>query len=201
MRIFILILCCFLIMDSYSLVGQCPARDTLLKRLAFFRNSPSYNKTNQLNELLEYDIKTKNCSYRNDSVYTFLLASIGVTYFLLGDYIDAIQYTKKALNTIYAYADNPAINKKNSGKYYYYLSVFYDSLKQINKKNEAADSCIANEIKLNTDYQYTSFLLMDRVRDLFFEGEYNLCIDLSALGETLIHRFYKYDDRSEEHTS
>ncbi len=194
MRILILILCCFLIIDSYSLVGQCPARDTLLKRLAFFRNSPSYNKTNQLNELLGYDIKSKNCSYRNDSVYTFLLASIGVTYFLLGDYIDAIQYTKKALNTIYAYADNPAINKFYLGKYYYYLSVFYDSLKQVNKKNEAADSCIANEIKLNTDYQYTSFLLMDRVRDLFFEGEYNLCIDMSALGEALIHRFYRYDD-------
>ncbi len=194
MRIFIFILFWSAIIDSNSLVGQCPTRDSLLKRLDFFKNSPSFNKKDRLNELLQYDIKTKDCSYINDSVYTFLLSGIGVTYYLLGDYIHAIQYTKKALNIIYANADNPAIDKRNLNKYYFYLTIFYDSLRQADLKNEAADSCISTEIKLNTDYRYSSFLLASRVRSLYIEGEYNLCADLSTLGETLIHRFYKYFD-------
>src|SRR6266699_920242 len=90
--------------------------------LVFFRNSPSINKSDQLNELLQYDKKAKNCSYNNDSVYTLLLMSISVTYFQLADYVHAIQYTRKALNIIHANADNQAIDRNNLGKYYYFLS-------------------------------------------------------------------------------
>ncbi|HEY4877340.1 MAG TPA: CHAT domain-containing protein [Puia sp.] len=193
MRNFILILFCIVI-TSESLVAQCPTKDSLVKKLLFFRNSPDFDKKIQLNELLQYDLKIKNCSFPNDSVYTFLISSIGVTYFLLNDYVHAIQYMKQVINTIHSNSSHPDIDKKNLNKYFYFLSVFYDSLHQKKARDEAADSCIANEIASNRDYRYTAFLLTNRVPVLFFNGELNLCIDYSTLGETLIHRFYKFKD-------
>jgi len=136
----------------------------------------------------------KNCPQHIDSVYTFLLLSIGITYYRLADYIHAIQYTRQAVDIIHANAYNPSINKTYLTKYYYYLSIYYDSLKLVSKKSEAIDSCISNEMKTNTDYHYASLVLQDNVRDLYNKGDYDLCIARSTLGETLIHKFYKYGD-------
>src|SRR5579863_10244766 len=126
MRIFILILFC-MVMRCESLVAQCPTKDSLLKKLLFYIHSPSYDKKTQLRELLQYDLKIKNCSFPNDSVYTFLLSSIGITYFLLNDDVHAIQYMKEVINTIHANSLHADIDKKNLNKYYYFLSIFYDS--------------------------------------------------------------------------
>ncbi|MBS1933016.1 MAG: CHAT domain-containing protein, partial [Bacteroidetes bacterium] len=115
-------------------------------------------------------------------------------YYLSGDFIHAIQYAKKGLNVIYTNAGNPAISKHNLSRYYYYLSIFYDSLNQHTLRNKAADSCIANEIRLNGDFKYIFFLLDRRVQDFFFEGDYHSCINLAELGETIVRRSYRYDD-------
>ncbi len=192
MRFFLLILFSSIIYSS--LFGQCPGRDTLLKRIINLRNSSTINKSEQLEGLLQYDKRVKKCLGTNDSVYTFLLLSIGVSYYKLADYVHAIRYTKQAINIIHANAFNPAIIKGNLIKYYYYLSIYYDSLKLVSQKNEAIDSCISNEMQAKSDYHYASLVLQDNVRDLYNKGDYNLCIDRSTLGETLIHKFYKYAD-------
>ena len=158
------------------------------------RQSDSEDKTGQLKTLLQYDEEIKNCPRPVDSVTTFLLLSIGVTYYRIADYNNAIQYTRRALNIIHAHAENPAINKTGLARYYYYLSIYYDSLKLVTQQSEAIDSCISNEIRANSDYHYASLVLQDNVRHLYNKGDYNLCAERSTLGETLIHKFYRYRD-------
>jgi CHAT domain-containing protein/tetratricopeptide (TPR) repeat protein len=182
------------ILYTESLSGQCPAGDSLWKRISSIRTSPSLSKSEQLNQLLRLDQQIKNCPPQIDSAHTFLQLSIGVICFKEADYVHAIQYTTQALKIIEKNRDNPAINKTDLIRYYYYLSIYYDSLKLLSKKNEAIDSCISNEMKANTDYHFTCLVLQDNVIDLYDKGDYNLCIDRSALGEALIHKYYTYTD-------
>jgi CHAT domain-containing protein/tetratricopeptide (TPR) repeat protein len=136
----------------------------------------------------------RECPPNMDSVYTFLLLSIGVTYYRLADFVNAIQFTRQALKIIQANADHPAINRTFLNRYYYYLSIYYDSLKMPSQKNEAIDSCISNELRTNTDYHYALIVLEDHVRNLYEKGDFNLCADRSTLGELLIHKYYEYSD-------
>ncbi len=59
---------------------------------------------------------------------------------------------------------------------------------------EAIDSVISNELKINADYHYASLVLQANVRNLFGKGDYYLCLERATLGETLIHKFFRYED-------
>ena len=106
----------------------------------------------------------------------------------------AVRYTREALDLIQANADNPAINTKILAKYYYYLSIYYDSLKMPVERYTAIDSVISNELKINGDYHFASLVLQANVRNLYSRGDYYLCLERATLGETLIHKFYRYED-------
>ena len=192
------IIACFTLLGAESLSGQCPERDSLLKRISGIRKSFVLNNTEKLTQLIRLDLEIKNCPPGIDSVYTFLQQSIGIAYYRLADYTHAIQFTKHALNIIQKNRDNPALNKTELIKDYYYLSIYYDSLKLVSQKNEAIDSCIANDLKANTDYHYTNYVLQENVIALYNKGDYNLCINRSALGEALIHKHYKYADKLDQ---
>ena len=194
MRGFTGVLFFLLIFHFESLSGQCPDRDSLWKNIKALRYSASGNYDERLKKLLQDEKQVKACPYNIDSVYTFLLLSIGVLYYKTGEFHQAVQFTKEALQIIHANADNPGINKTYLPEYYFYLSIYYDSLKLPSKKNEAIDSCISNELKDNSDYHYTSVVLGSNVRDLYEKGDFKLCIDRSSLGESLIHKYSKYND-------
>ncbi len=148
----------------------------------------------QLKEYLRNDSLWKICSPGPDSISVSLLLNIGITYFFLADYVHAVRYTREALDLIQANADNPAINNKILGRYYYYLSIYYDSLKMPLERYTAIDSVISNELKINGDYHYASLVLQANVRNLYSKGDYYLCLERATLGETLIHKFYRYED-------
>jgi CHAT domain-containing protein len=194
MRVSSVILLMLIFFDSKSLSGQCPDRDSLYKRVVLLRSTTTIRYPDQLKELLHYEKQYKYCANVVDSVYTFLILSIGVTYYRMGDYEHAVQYTNQALTIIQAYSTYKAINRGYLNRYYYYLSIYYDSLKMPSRKNEAIDSCIANELRANADYHYALIVLEDHVRDLYEKGDYRLCEERAALGEALIHKYYKYDD-------
>jgi tetratricopeptide (TPR) repeat protein len=80
--------------------GQCITRDSLWKRVNFIRYAPRDNKIDKLKEFFKCKEDVKNCPANTDSVYTLLLNSIGVEYFKRGDYVKAIEYTKKALDIV-----------------------------------------------------------------------------------------------------
>ncbi len=180
--------------SAESLFGQCPNRDSVKYRIEYLHNSTTISYSDQLKELLVLESRMKNCPAYIDSFYTSLLLNIGVTYYRISDFVHAITYTKQALDVIETNTRNPAINKSILNKYYYYLSIYYDSLKMSSRKNEAIDSCISNELKVNNNYHFASLVLQSNVRDLYNRGDYYLCVERSTLGETLIHKFYRYED-------
>ena len=194
MRAFSFFAFCLIIGNSELVWGQCPDKDSIWKSIATIRKSSSPDKIGELKTLLTHNQQIENCRQGVDSVYTFLLLSIGVTYYRLADYNNAIRYTRRALNYIETNVENPAINKTYLTRYYYYLSIYYDSLNLVSQKNEAIDSCISNEIRANSDYHFASLVLEDNVKYLYNIGDYNLCADRATLGETLIRRFYQYAD-------
>jgi tetratricopeptide (TPR) repeat protein len=148
----------------------------------------------KLKAMLDCRELVKNCPRNTDSLYTTLLLGIGAQYYRRADYIKAIHYTKQAIAIVRANIDDPATDKISLGKYYHHLSVYYDSLKLLPQRNEAVDSCIVAEMRVNKEYIYTAFLLEGNVNDLFNKGDYNVCIDRSTLGEQLIRKSYKFSD-------
>ncbi len=96
-------------------------------------------------------------------VYSYLQMRIGVKYFLLTDYLQAVRYITKAVKVVKDNPANPRISQRYLVKYYYYLSICYDSLKLATQKNEAIDSCIAYEMKNDTMYHFSCFLLHNSV--------------------------------------
>jgi tetratricopeptide (TPR) repeat protein len=181
-----------------TLFSQCLPRDSLQARINLIRNTPS-DKMDRLKAMLECKELVKNCPKNTDSLYTTLLLYIGAQYYHRGDYIRAIEYTKRAIAIVRANMDDPATDKISLAKYYHHLSIYYDSLQLFPQKNEAVDSCIVAEMRLNTDYVYTALLLEGNVMDAFAKGDYNLCIDRATLGEQLIHKFYKVPSRRPSH--
>jgi len=176
-----------------TLFSQCLSRDSLQARINLIRNSTS-NKMDKLKAMLECREEVKNCPKNTDSLYTILLLGIGAQYYRRADYIKAIDYTKQAIAIVRANINDPATDKINLAKYYHHLAVYYDSLELVPQRNDAIDSCVVAEMRLNTNYVYTALLLEGNVKDVFNQGDYNLCVDRCTLGEQLIHKSYKYPD-------
>ena len=195
MRIRVLILLSFACMGIRSLSGQCPDRDLIWRRMAALQNSASTPVNTRLKELLQYDSAIRNCPpVRNDTTYSLLLKRIGVLYYTLTDYLKAIQYTRRSIGIIRAYSGKTPEKSKYLTGCYYNLEIYYDSLKQAPQKIEAIDSCIANDIITDSSYYYTCLLLGEKVKYLFYKGDYTLCVNDASWGETLIRKYYHYPD-------
>jgi len=197
MRVFCLTLWVFVFMLIKSASGQCPDRDSVLNKVVPVNHPGPVNYAEELKQLLAFETKFSSCPNRVDSAYTFLLLRIGVMYYKLADYSHAVQYTLKALEMIQLNAANPAINKSSLIRYYYYLSIYYDSLKMPVERNMAIDSCISNELRVNSNYHFTSLVLESNVMNLFEKGDYTLCAERAALGEMLIHKYYRISDSAD----
>ena len=192
MRVLIFSLAFLFVVDDVSF-GQCITRDSLRDRVNFIRYAPR-DKMDKLKELFKCQEQVKNCPENGDSVYTLLLKSIGLEYYRRKDYIKAVEYTRQALDVVKKNISEPTTQKIQLPKFYYYLSVYYDSLRLIARKNDAIDSCISVEVRLNTGYLYSAMVLEINVNDIFLKGDYNRCVDRATLGEAFIHKSYTLPD-------
>jgi len=120
-----------------------------------------------------------------------------VVYSATADYIRAIEYTKKSIDIIRANEGKPYINFSHIVRCYYNLQSYYDSLRQVGLKMEAIDSCIAIELRINSNYYYTCLVLGDKIAYFFNRGDYGLCVKNAALGEVLIPKYYHDLDSAE----
>ena len=189
MRVLIFSVACFFVMTEVSF-SQCITRDSFSKRVNFIRNIPR-DKIDKLEELFKCKEQVKNCPWNRDSVYTLLLSRIGIEYYLRADFVKAIEYTKQALDIVSTNIAEPTTDKVQLPEFYYFLSIYYDSLNLIAQKNDAIDSCISVEMRLNTGHVYSAMVLETNVSDIFLKGDYNRCIERATLGEALINKFYK----------
>ncbi len=192
MRVLIFSLAFLFVVDDVSF-GQCITRDSLRNRVNFIRYAPR-DKMDKLKELFKCQEQVKNCPENGDSVYTLLLKSIGVEYYRRKDYIKAVEYTRQALDVVKKNISEATTQKIQLPKFYYYLSVYYDSLRLIARKNDAIDSCISLEVRLNTGYLYSAMVLEINVNDIFLKGDYNRCVERATLGEAFIHKSYTLPD-------
>ena len=185
MRNKLFILALWSLASALSLSGQCIDKDSLWKRLIFLWHSPPNSPAEQLKELLKYEADIKNCSYKYDSTHAFLLFRVGATCHRQADYIRAVQYARQSINLIMANVAKPSINLKHVIKYYYYLSVMYDSLYLVTEKIKALDSCIAVAARLKSEDLFCIDALYKRTEYFYDVGDYHRCFSYATNCEKL----------------
>ena len=143
----------------------------------------------QLRELLTYDAGIKNCSYQNDSTHAFLLQRIGVAYFMLGDYLKAVEYEKKSTQIINIHAGSTFINATHNIRNYYSLYLSYDALNKISEKMESLDSVVAISMRLKSVDRLCLTALYKKVEFFFDVGDYQRCINYIGRGEAITRQY------------
>jgi CHAT domain-containing protein len=176
---------CLLLISTISIQAQCLDRDSLWKRLCYFRDSPGIPSNQQLSELLKYDSGANLCSYHYDSIRAFLQQRIGVAYFKLADYSRAESFLKSAIAVIERGAGRSYINESHLVRDYYTLSVVYTTINQPFKKAKAEDSCIAVATRTHTIDAYVLMSLLERTESLYETGDFHRCIEYSNEGERI----------------
>ena len=134
--------------------AQCPDRAFLFHQIVWLRDSSAVSTDDQLRELGIYLKKVNGCPNQNDSTHAMLIARIGWLYSLQKDFSLAIDFTNQAVDMIHHYISNPNINESHLVKYYYNLTILYDSTAQEKRVIEAMDSCIRVAIRLQTGFNY-----------------------------------------------
>jgi CHAT domain-containing protein len=170
---------------SLSLSGQCPDRDSIMKRLG---DRATIRTALALKTLLSYESRSQNCFAGNDSVMRKVYEAIGLCYYEQRNFLASAQYIRKAIDESRKPTNNNAHRLSKMAEYYYFLCVFYDSLGNRASQMEATDSCIAIEKKLDDRYYFSTFLIADKVHWLFNKGDFKQCVTYSDFGETLVQR-------------
>lgn len=178
---------------STSLPAQCPDRDVLFKRILFLQDRSAVSSETQLSELLGYYQEFEKCNEKKDTIYALLLLRIGVMYYSQSDFTNAISFTRKSLNTLYEDVKN-SYKTEYLQRGYYNLSIYYDSLVNNNKKEEAIDSCIDISFRTERGYYYACLMMEEKVNRLFSIGDYSSCVRAAYIGEILCKTYYHEKD-------
>ena len=189
-----LVLCCVGLLSLFFIRAQCPEKDSLLKRLIFFKSSTDIPPAEQLEELLNYELRIKACSYNNDTVYALLLQRIGVMYSLQSDYLKALQYIKQSIKINTPGPANVSVSIRDLIRSYYNLSVVYDKLNRTVEKITAIDSCVAIGLRTGIIDQYSLYPLKEKVEYLFDIGDYQRAFTTVELGESIIKKYLHGND-------
>lgn len=169
--------------------GQCPDREILWKKLVMLRDSRFLSVDDELKQLRKYEVAIQKCAYKNDSTHSFLLQSIGNLFFENGDYVKAIEYTKRAIGILTDNINKPSINPSHLIKDYYKLALIYDTLHKTAEKIRYYDSCFIVARRLNIVDLYSLYALRQKVWHLYDIGDYQLCIIYASNGENLSRRY------------
>jgi CHAT domain-containing protein len=190
MRKAVFILIYYILFKTTILQGQCLKSDSLWNRIIFLADSRTISPSDQLKELLNYEISQEDCPNKIDSSHAFLLRRIGYMYSTFGDYLKAVEYCRRSINMISANAGSPSINTKDIIADYYWVSVFYDSLNNVSEKVKAWDSCETYAIKLKAEDDFSFIrILYDKVEHYFDVGDYQNCIYYAARCHMLASRY------------
>lgn len=171
---------------TFGVHAQCPDRLQLREKILFLRAS-TVDYRQQLNELLPVSSLLERCPQVNDSVRVLLLQRIGALHYLTGNFSEAVRWTVNAINVLHdprnTYTDTAFLLKV-----YNFLQVYYDSLKLVDNKMSAIDSCIHYALSTNAvddailyNFWQLSTYTLDR-------GDFKRCIEYSSMGEMLTRK-------------
>jgi tetratricopeptide (TPR) repeat protein len=170
---------------SKALSAQCPDRAFLYHRIVWLRDSSTVGTDDQLHELSNYLKKVNGCSYQNDSTHAMLIARIGWLHSLQKDFSQAIDFTNQAVDMIHYHLSIPNINESHLVKYYFNLTLLYDSAGLERRMIEAVDSCIQVAIRLQTGFNYALPYMAWKVKWLFEKGDYYNSMNVARLAENI----------------
>src|SRR5579863_2906456 len=192
-KFILLILCNSLLL--FSSHAQCPEEKFLHNRLDYYIYKSQLSPKDELTELLKFLDSMKDCPYRNDSTHVLLLRKIAREYSNLGDHLKAVGYEMEALRIVRSNFDKPNIIPGDIITIYYFLSIFYDSLNDIRKKQAALDSCISIGIRLKL-YSNDAFITaLDQMIQINYDiGDYHRCIENAIVCERLASQYINSTD-------
>jgi len=181
-----------------SVLAQCPNRDSLWKRIVYFKESLKPLTQKELEELLGYLDNLKFCPYKNDTTHVALVRILADACVQRGDFLQGAHFRLEAINIISRNAGKPSIKVGILPGIYYWLSLAYDSLNNVTEKMRALDSCIATSMRLKQVDRSTLTALESRVQYFFDVGDYQRCIDYARLLQSLGQK-YADDNTGLEH--
>jgi CHAT domain-containing protein len=176
----------FMPLLSTILSGQCPERIVIKEQIISVQNDTTITDSLRLKKLLLIKEEEQNCGYTGDSSHAYLLKVIGLAYFGMGNYEQAISYTQKAINII---AADPSKRNIDIISDYYDLSVYYDSLNKYDEKNRAIDSSILIAIRQKFVDASILSLLDTKAHDYLKDGDYERCYEYADWGLTAIKEY------------
>src|SRR5690242_7814452 len=136
-KVFLILSFCLL---GWSLAGQCPDRDSLLRRLLWIKDSSTDLPAQKLSTLLNYVRIVDECPDKYDSVNAFLSKLIAATYAEQADFINAIKYCKRSISILTGNENEFFRDREFIIERYYRLSAYSDSINDVAGKMEALDS-------------------------------------------------------------
>lgn len=157
--------------------GQCLEKDSLIKRLTSLPSSdiPLKELKEQLKELSRYEAMIGSCAYQYDAVHVMLLRRIGWNYYLQTDYLQAVNYYRRAIDLF----EKSGIVVSHSHKLsaYFLLAEIYGALRDVSSRLKMLNRCIelAAEYNRTTDVSCLRSLYA-RAEYYFDIGDYHRCI-------------------------
>ena len=176
--------CCVALKTLYA---QCPDRIVLRERILFLRSS-TVSKGQQLDELLPFSSRLEKCPLKNDSVRILLLQRIGALYYLVGKYSEAVSYTESAIDILKG-SNTTYTDPLFLTTVYNYFQLYYDSLKLVNEKMNAIDSCIHYALLINEINDQTLYNVWQRTAYALEIGDFQRCVNYASIGETLAEKY------------
>jgi CHAT domain-containing protein len=189
----VIFFCCSLLLIA-GLKGQCPNRDSLWREVNYLKNYSKASPQETRETLLLREKQIMQCAYRYDSTHELLLRAIAKTYFEQEDYLNAIKYLRRSADLINRKANNPAVNKMELVRIYFYLSVFYKAVNNISGEMKALDSCALWAERLNVIDRSVLAALYDRAVYFFDVGDYHRCIEYAANCERKARQYFPVAD-------
>ncbi len=184
---------CFIFICSFlfpviSVLGQCPIRDSLWKKLIFLRDSSTLSPKDQLNELLSFEQVLGKCTGPRDSVFALLQQRIAVAYYKMANYEHAETSIQLAINTISYNSGKPFVNPQHLVRSYYILSLILNSSNRPNEKRQAEDSCISISLRTGAKDPFVVSVILGREEYLFDVGDYHSCISYAKEGDMIVKK-------------
>src|SRR6185369_1795345 len=81
-----------------SVLAQCPNRDSLWKRIVYFKESLKPLTQKELEELLGYLDNLKFCPYKNDTTHVALVRILADACVQRGDFLQGAHFRLEAIN-------------------------------------------------------------------------------------------------------
>ena len=166
------------------LSGQCPDRTVMWERINYLRDQ-GISADEQLKELNDFKTQMKSCIQPGDTLYAYLFQRLGVQYYRIADYSNAIQITRSAIDMLNSGKGNNPARYRRLVDCYANLTYYFGALGLKQEKQKFADSCISIAIEQKIVNESVLDVIEARTAELLQVGDYDHCIQIAKMGAAM----------------